>query len=320
MPRLNESLLKELEPDIRRGLKDAQLRKKHGIPESTWRRWKNKGVIDRSNGRKTLRTDLLDKLREGREEFSKRIENVFIKVALGEWMYGTTRIYKDKSGEIIKTTEKITTQPDFKAAMFLLNYLALGLFAKNKKTEIPSTGARVPVSEIPDEWLQEAALQQTKRKQLKEAELKEAEKQRKQRGRVVKPIKMGPGIGKPDSIRTYKDKSGEIIKTVELTTIRKPNLKAAKYWLSHRDPEFMSKYKYSEGTSIGDIVPDPGPPMTGEEWLRELAIPHWQQMGIPDWQQAKIISDYVQNTQKSPRNSPKEAEKQPEQKEKDEAE
>ena len=312
MPRLTESLIKKLEPDIRRGLSDAELQEKHDIPKSTWGDWRKKCQEDRRKGLETLRTILFDMVQEGREEFSKQIENVFVKVALGEWMYVTTRTYKDKSGEIIKTVEKITTKSDFKVTKFLLNYLAPKLFGKNKKTETPSTGARVPNPDnpVPAEWLPDP-------KQTNPTQPKEAEKQPKQRERVVNPIEwsvieMALGIGKSVSIKKVTNQSGEIIQTVERTTTRKPNLKAAKFWLNHRDPEFWNRYKNPESTSIGAIVPDPGPPMTDEEWEDEFAIPYLKRMGIR--------YNCAQNTQKSPRNSPKEAEKQPEQKEKDEAE
>ena len=79
---LNESLIKKLEADIRRGLFDYDLRKKHDISESTWYKWKYKGVINRNNGLKTSHTMLLDILWEGREVV-KQLENIVAEAALG---------------------------------------------------------------------------------------------------------------------------------------------------------------------------------------------------------------------------------------------
>ena len=104
-----------------------------------------------------------------------------------------------------------------------------------------------------------------------------------------------PEIRKRVSIRAWKDKSGKIIGTVERTTTPPPNLKAAKRWLSYRAPERWSEHKKPGISSIGAIVPNPGP-MTEEEWLQKYG-----------------------NKQTNP-TQPKEAEKQLEQKEKDEAE
>ena len=266
MPILNESLIKKLEVDIRRGLKDIQLRKKHDIPESTWRRWKNKGKEDRYNGLTTIYTILLDKLREGREEFTKQIKNVLVKVALGEWMYVTIKTYKDASGEIVKTVKKITTKPDFYATKFLLNYYDPEFWDEDKKNNPPRVDAHVQYSEEDMKLLRECKLAQQK-----EAQQKEAEKQPKQREVVVKPIeyaviKMALGIGKNVSSKTWEVK-GEIIGTVKQTTTRKPDLKAAKYWLSHRDPEFPSKY-IRPTISIGEIIPDYGN-LTEEEWQKK---------------------------------------------------
>ena len=193
-------------------------------------------------------------------------KNVFVKVALGEWMYVTTATYKDKSGEIIKTAEKITTKPDFYAAKFMLNYLDPEHWGEHKKTEITRINVIVPKSVEEDEWLRECILRQTKLTQPKEAE-----KQPEQREGVVKEIEntvveMALGIRKVVSIRAWEVK-GEIIGTVERTTTLPPNLKAAKRWLSHHDPEFWSKYEKPGIISIGDIIPNSGI-ITADEWLR----------------------------------------------------
>ena len=300
--RLTESLIKKLEADIRRGLNDAQLRKKHDIPEPTWRRWKNKGKKDRYNELTTIYITLLDKLREGREEITEQIKNVLVKVALGEWMYVTTKTYKDASGEIIKTVEKIATEPDLKAVKFMLNYLDPEHWGEHKKTEITRINVIVPESVEEDEWLRECALRHAKYKQQLKQQ-KEAEKQLKQRERVVKPIEYAViekalGIWKRVSATTWTDESGEIIGTVETTTTPPPSLKAAEYWLSHRDPEFWSKYKKPE-ISIGEIIPDPGL-VTEEEWLQKYG-PNQTNPTQP------------KEAEKQP--EPKEAEKQPEPKE-----
>ena len=265
--RLTESLIKKLEADIRRGLNDAQLRKKHDIPEPTWRRWKNKGKKDRYNELTTIYITLLDKLREGREEITEQIKNVLVKVALGEWMYVTTKTYKDASGEIIKTVEKIATEPDLKAVKFMLNYLDPEHWGEHKKTEITRINVIVPKSVEEDEWLRECILRQTKLTQPKEAE-----KQPEQREGVVKPIEYAVverALGEWEYVTTerYKDESGKIIKTVEQTTTR-PDFKAAKRWLSYLAPEHWGEHKKPGISSIGDIVPNPRS-MTEEEWLQE---------------------------------------------------
>ena len=258
-----------MEVDIRRGLNDTQLRKKHGIPEPTWRRWKTEGEEDRENKLKNSRTDLLDKLREGRETFSKQIENVFVKVALGEWRYVTTTTYEDKSGKIVKTVEKITTKPDFEAAKFLLNYYDPEFWDEHKKPEPPHVGARVPKSSEYDAWVIKCSLQ-AKVAQEKKAQEKEAQEKEKEKQRAVNPIEyavieMALGIRKRVSNKTWKVR-GKIIGKVKRTTTLKPNLRAAKYWLSHRDPEFPSRYKESSTSSISNIMPN-APIMSEEEWL-----------------------------------------------------
>ena len=126
MPKLNKSLINDLKADIGRGLSDSELRKKHGISEPTWCRWKHRGVIDRSKGLTTIHTMLLDRLREGREVV-KQIENIVAEMALsvgGEAVSATTTTYKDKSGEIIKTKVITASLPDNlveKAALLLWN-------------------------------------------------------------------------------------------------------------------------------------------------------------------------------------------------------
>ena len=271
MTRLNESLINDLEADIRRGLKDIELQKKHNIPESTWRRWKTKGVIDRSAELQTVYTLLLDILREGREEFTKQIENVLVKAALGQWRHVTTTKFKNSAGETIKTVEKITTKPDVNVANFLLSYLDPERWGEHKKTEPPHPVAIVTYPVKDDPWLKQHGNQNTNRTQSKEAEKQpEQPKQPKQPKRVVKPIewaviKMALGMGKRVSTKKWKVK-GKIIGTVERTTTRKPSLKAAKRWLSHRDPERWSKYKQNKPfRSIATIIPDSGR-LTEKEW------------------------------------------------------
>ena len=300
MTRLNESLINKLRPDIRQGLNDTRLRKKHGIPKSTWRRWKNEGQEDRENGRQTLRTMLLDEIRAGREELTRQIENVFVKVALGEWRYVTTTTHKDTSGEIVQTVETITTRPDFYAAEFLLRYLDPERWGEHKKTEPPYSAAPVTYSVEDDPWLAKYGNKGTNRTQPKEAEKQpEQPEQPKQPKQVVKPIEwavieMALGIRKHVSTEEWKDESGKIIGTVELTTTLPPDIKAAERWLSHRDPERWSKKK-KPVRSIATLIPDSGI-LSKDEWL------------------IKYGNKQTNSTQ------PKEAEKQPEQKEKDEAE
>ena len=103
-------------------------------------------------------------------------------------------------------------------------------------------------------------------------------------------VKMALGEWEYVTTERYKDKSGKIIKTVEQTTTRPPNLKAAKRWLSYLAPEHWGEHKKPGISSIGDIVPNPRS-MTEEEWLQEYG-----------------------NKQTNP-TQPKEAEKQPEQRE-----
>ena len=119
-------MINKLEADIRRGLRDFELREKHGISKRTWYKWKHRGVIDRSKGLTTIHTKLLDRLREGREVV-KQIENIVAEMALsvgGEAVSATTTTYKDKSGEIIKTKVITASLPDNlveKAALLLWN-------------------------------------------------------------------------------------------------------------------------------------------------------------------------------------------------------
>ena len=109
MAKLTKSLIKKLEADTGRGLSDTQLRKKHGIPESTWRCWKNRGATDRQNGLTTRYTMLLDRLREGREGVVKPIEYAVVERTLGIRKRVSIRAWKDKSGKIIGTVERTTT-------------------------------------------------------------------------------------------------------------------------------------------------------------------------------------------------------------------
>ena len=178
MIRLNESLINKLRPDIRQGFSDTRLRKKHGIPESTWRRWKNEGQEDRENGRQTLRTMLLDEIRAGREELTRQIENVFVKVALGEWRYVTTTTHKDTSGEIVQTVETITTQPNLNAAELLLRYLDPERWGEHKKTKPPYPTTPVTYSVEDDEWLAKYGNKGTNRTQPKEAEKQPEQKEK----------------------------------------------------------------------------------------------------------------------------------------------
>ena len=122
MPKLDESLINDLEADIRGGLLDSKLREKHDISESTWRGWKHRGVIDRSKGLKTSHTMLLDRLQEGREAV-KQIENILDEMVLGVGLPVSTTTYKDKSGEITKIKNPTTNRPSkfqFKACEFSL--------------------------------------------------------------------------------------------------------------------------------------------------------------------------------------------------------
>ena len=214
---------------------------------------------------------LLNSLREGREELAKQIENVITKVTLGEWKDVTTKTYRDLSGEIIETHKQTTDLPthfQFKACLLLQSYHDSELLGEGgKKSEIPSTGAKIPYSEEDDEWLRKCALN----KKTNPPQPKKAKKQPKQRKVAVKPIEyavveMALGIRKHGYIKPWKVK-GEIIGTVERTTTLKPNLKAAKRRLSNRNPERRSEYEKPE-ILISDIIPDSGE-MTPEEWLQE---------------------------------------------------
>ena len=298
MAKLTKSLIKKLEADTGRGLSDTQLRKKHGIPESTWRCWKNRGATDRQNGLTTRYTMLLDRLREGREGVVKPIEYAVVERTLGIRKRVSIRAWKDKSGKIIGTVERTTTSPpNLKAVKRWLSHRASERWSEHKKPGISSIGAIVPNpgSMTEEEWLQKYGNKQTNPTQPKEAE-----KQPEQREGVVKLIEnaiVKISLGEWEYVTTerYKDESGEIIGTVERTTTPPPNLKAVKRWLSYYDPEHWGEHKKTGISSIGDIVPNPEP-ITEEEWLQKYG-----------------------NKQTNP-TQPKEAEKQPEQKEKDEAE
>ena len=167
MPRLNKSLINKLEADIRRGLRDFELREKHGIPKPTWQRWKRRGEEDRNKGLKTLYTMLLDKLEEGREGVVKQTENTVVKMALGEWMFVSITRSINKSGEIIRTVIRTTIRgPSLKAVKLGLSNIDRERWGKHKKPEISSIGAIIPNpgSMTEDEWLQKYGNKQPEQK------------------------------------------------------------------------------------------------------------------------------------------------------------
>ena len=280
MTKLRKSLIKKLEAYIGRELGDTQLRKKHDIPEATWRRWKRRGATDRQNGLTTIYTMLLDRLWEGREEVVKQIENAIVERALGIRKRVSIRAWKDESGEIIGTVERTTTPPpNLKAAKRWLSYYDPERWGEHKKPGISSIGDIVPNprSMTEEEWLQEYGNKQTNPTQPKEAE-----KQPEQREGVVKPIEYAVverALGEWEYVTTerYKDESGKIIKTVEQTTTR-PDFKAAKLLLSYLAPERWSEHKKPEITSIGAIIPDFGK-ITEDEWLQKYGNKQPEQKG-----------------------------------------
>ena len=198
MPKLNKSLINDLKADIGRGLSDSELRKKHGISEPTWCRWKHRGVIDRQKGLTTIHVMLLDILWEERD---KVLDESLINKLEADIRRGLTDSELREKHDISKRT--------------WYEWKYTGVIDRSKELKT-----------LPTRLLDR---------------LQEGREVVKQIENIVAEMALREGVSV--SITTYKDKSGEIIET-ETTTVDIPDslaLKAALFWLIHRDSENWSR-------------------------------------------------------------------------------
>ena len=237
--KLNKSLISDLEVDIRQGLSDSELQKKHDISRSAWYCWKRRGKKDQQKGLTTIYVMLLDILREGR-----------VKV-LDESLIN--KLEADKGYYDFNLREK---------------------YGISKRTWY--------------EWKHKGVIdRQNGLKTLHTMLLDRLEGQEvvKQIEDIVVEMALSKGMSVSTTTTTYKNKSGKITER-EITKFAKlPDnsaLKAALFWLSHRDPaNWSDQDKKPEIVSIATIIPDSGR-LTEDEWLAKYGPKQQEQKAKTD--------------------------------------